>query len=51
MAYESCPMFGGYNLNGFYLNWIIIALIFAFIFWGAYYLMIKSKETRGKKRK
>lgn len=51
MVYEGCPMFGGYGVGGFYLNWILVALIFALIFWGIYYLLIKNKEIKGGKRK
>lgn len=43
MVYESCPMFAGYGASGFYLNWIIVAIIFSLIFWGVYYLLIKNK--------
>lgn len=49
MAYEGCPMFGGYGMGGFYLNWIIVALIFAFVFWGVCYLLIKNNKGRKKK--
>ena len=44
MAYETCPMFGGYGVTGFYLNWILVAIIFAVIFWGEYYLLIRNKK-------
>jgi hypothetical protein len=60
MAYSGCPMFGSYGLSGaggmglFYLNVILAALIFAGIFWGIYYLLIKEKtatKTHARKRK
>lgn len=44
MATEVCSMFIG---SGLYLNTIIIALIFSFIFWGMYYLI--GKHSKGKK--
>jgi uncharacterized membrane protein len=46
MVYENCPMMGGYGLSIFYLNWIIIAVIFAVIFWGAYYSIIKKSQKK-----
>lgn len=52
MVFESCPMFGGgYGYGGFYLNWIFVAVIFALIFWGVYYLLIKNKTIRNGKKK
>jgi len=49
MVYENCPMMGGYGLTGFYLNWILVAVIFAAIFWGVYYLFIKEKPKKSKR--
>lgn len=50
MVFEGCPMlgsgagYGGYaGYAGFFINVIIAAIIFALIFWGAYYLIIKNK--------
>lgn len=45
MVYEGCPMLGGAGLGtgGFYISIIIAAVIFALIFWGTYYLIIKNK--------
>jgi len=51
MAYESCPISGGYGAAGFYLNWILVAIIFALIFWGVYYLLIKKEKIQGGKKK
>ena len=51
MAYEGCPMFGGYGYGGFYLNWILAAIIFSLIFWGAYYLIIKDRKIKNEKKK
>ena len=53
MVCVGCPMFSGYGASGFYLNWILVAIIFSLIFWGVYYLMEKNKENnkrRGKKK-
>jgi len=44
MAFEGCPMYGGYGgTGGYFLNWIIGALIFSAVFWAIYYLLIKNK--------
>lgn len=35
--------------GGLYLNWIIGMIVFSLIFWGTYYMLIKSKELKKKK--
>ncbi len=53
MVYEDCPMFGGgmMGYGGFYLNWILAAIVFALIFWGTYYLLIKGNVQKNKRKK
>ncbi|HII71389.1 TPA: hypothetical protein HA265_01390 [Candidatus Woesearchaeota archaeon] len=61
MAYAGCPMFGTYGVGGFggaglfYLNILLAAIIFAGIFWGAYYLFVRKttykKELHMVRRK
>ncbi len=52
MAYEGCPMvWGGYGPGAMYLNWIFVAIIFSLIFWGVYYFLTKSLESKGRKKR
>ena len=51
MVYESCPVFGGYGYGGFYLNWILVAVLFSLIFWGVYYILIKKGNISKKRKK
>ena len=52
MAFENCPMVGGgYNTGWVFLNWIIIALVFALIFWGVYFLLMKNNALGNAKKR
>lgn len=46
MVYEGCPMMGGAvfggSAGGYYLNAILMALIFSVIFFGLGYLFLKA---------
>ena len=46
MVFEGCSLGSG----GMYLNMIFGAIIFAFIFWGVYYLFIQNKEKKRRRK-
>ena len=56
MVYSGCPFYEGgmmgYGYAGFFLNWILGAIIFSLIFWGAYVLFVKNNRVvkRGRRK-